>query len=179
MESRDWPKWAVESIEIVAPDPGWHEAGCVEVTRLLDSLRSFGVHEVEHVGSTSIHDLPAKPIIDVMAKIPSFDAVDEMALKLEEDGWHFVPVELDDRPWRRFFIKVEDDRRVAHLHLMLEGEPRWDEQRLFRDRLNGNPSLKEEYAELKIRLANQFSEDREAYSKGKESFIRKVLGDGK
>ncbi|MBW3112434.1 GrpB family protein [Bacillus sp. MCCB 382] len=179
MESRDWPKWAVESIEIDAPNPGWHEAGSVEVTRLLDSLRPFGVLEVEHVGSTAIHDLPAKPIIDVMAKIPSFDAVDEIALKLEEDGWHFVPVELDDRSWRRFFIKVEDDRRVAHLHLMLEGETRWDEQRLFRDRLNGSPSLKEEYAELKMRLADQFSDDREAYSKGKESFIRRVLGDGK
>ncbi|MFP3471321.1 GrpB family protein, partial [Micrococcus sp. SIMBA_144] len=97
------------------------------------------VHEVDHVGSTAIHDLPAKPIIDVMAKIPSFDDVDEIAGKLAGDGWHFVPVELDDRPWRRFFIKVEDDRRVAHLHLMLEGETRWDEQRLFRDRLNGNP----------------------------------------
>ncbi|WP_226672178.1 GrpB family protein [Rossellomorea aquimaris] len=179
MESRDWPKWAVEAVEIVAPHPGWHEAGSVEVTRLLNSLRSFGVHEVEHVGSTAIHELPAKPIIDVMAKIPSYDDVDEIVGKLAGDGWHFVPVELDNRPWRRFFIKVEDDRRVAHLHLMLEGEPRWDEQRLFRDRLNGSPSLKEEYAELKMRLADQFSDDREAYSKGKESFIRRVLGDGK
>lgn len=175
MESRDWPKWAVESVEIAAPHPEWNNAGKEEVRRLMDSLRPFGVHEVEHIGSTAIHDLPAKPIIDLMAKIPSFEDVDEIAGVLAEDEWHFVPVELDNRAWRRFFIKVEDDRRVAHLHLMPEGEPRWDEQRLFRDRLNGDPSLKEEYAELKMHLANQFSHDREAYSEGKAAFIQRVL----
>ncbi|MEI2664118.1 GrpB family protein [Rossellomorea sp. LJF3] len=175
MENSHWPKWAVESIEVVPPKPEWIEAGKAEVRGLLQRLSSFGVKEVEHVGSTSIRDLPAKPIIDVMALIPSFDEVEEVAGKLAEDDWNFVPVELDNRPWRRFFIKVEHDKRVAHLHLMLKGEPRWEQQRLFRDRLNGDPSLKEEYAELKKSLANQFPDDREAYSEGKANFIERVL----
>ncbi|MCA0149623.1 MULTISPECIES: GrpB family protein [Rossellomorea] len=177
MGNSDWPKWAVESIEVVPPNPDWIEAGRAEVKELMKRLSPYGVKEVEHVGSTSIHDLPAKPIIDVMAKIPSFHEVEEVAGKLAEDDWHYVPVELDDRPWRRFFIKVEHDKRVAHLHLMLEGEARWEQQRLFRERLNANPAMREEYAELKKSLANQFPDDREAYSDGKAGFIERVLGE--
>lgn len=177
MENSHWPKWAVESIEVVPPNPDWIEAGRAEVKELMLCLSPYGVKEVEHVGSTSIRDLPAKPIIDVMAMIPSFDQVEEIAGRLAEDDWHYVPVELDERPWRRFFIKVEHDKRVAHLHLMMEGEPRWEQQRLFRDRLNGNPALREEYAELKKSLATQFPDDREAYSDGKAAFIERVLGE--
>ncbi|OXS53657.1 GrpB-like predicted nucleotidyltransferase (UPF0157 family) [Bacillus sp. V-88] len=177
MENSHWPKWAVESIEVVPPNPDWIEAGRAEVKDLMHRLSPYGVKEVEHVGSTSIRNLPSKPIIDVMAMIPSFDQVEEISGRLAEDDWHYVPVELDERPWRRFFIKVEHDRRVAHLHLMMEGEPRWEQQRLFRDRLNGNPALRKEYAELKKSLANQFPDDREAYSEGKAAFIERVLGE--
>ncbi|MCA1060353.1 GrpB family protein [Rossellomorea aquimaris] len=179
MEHHNWPKWAVETIEIKRPNPEWIEAGRTEVKELLHHLSPFGVKDVEHVGSTSIRDLPAKPVLDVMAMIPSFADLEEISEKLAKDQWHYVPTELDNRPWRRFFIKVENEKRVAHLHLMLEGEPRWEEQRLFRDRLNENPSLKEEYAELKKHLAEQFPDDREAYSEGKASFIQRVLGEEK
>jgi GrpB-like predicted nucleotidyltransferase (UPF0157 family) len=177
MENSHWPKWAVESIEVVPPNPDWIEAGRAEVKELMHRLSPYGVKEVEHVGSTSIRNLPAKPIIDVMAMIPSFDQAEEIAGKLAEDDWHYVPVELDERPWRRFFIKVEHDKRVAHLHLMMKGEPRWEQQRLFRDRLNGNPSLRKEYEDLKKSLATQFPDDREAYSDGKAAFIERVLGE--
>ncbi|MGM0751711.1 MAG: GrpB family protein [Bacillota bacterium] len=175
MEHNHWPKWAVETIEIVPPNPDWIDRGNAAVKELLQLLDPFGVKEVEHVGSTSIRDLPAKPIIDLMAKIPSFGGLEEIAEKLGEDQWHYVPPKLDNRPWRRFFIKVEKEKRVAHLHLMLEGEPRWEQQRLFRDRLNGTPSLKEEYAELKKHLADKFPDDREAYSEAKTVFIQRVL----
>jgi GrpB-like predicted nucleotidyltransferase (UPF0157 family) len=175
MENRNWPKWAVESIEIEPSNPDWIDAGSAEARGLLHRLGPFGVKEVEHIGSTSIRNLPAKPILDLMAMIPSFDDLDEIACTLAKDQWHYVPPELDNRPWRRFFIKVENEKRVAHLHLMPDGEPRWVQQRLFRDFLNGNPTLKDDYAELKKHLANQFPDDREAYSEGKTAFIQRVL----
>lgn len=175
MEKRNWPKWAVESIEIESPNPYWIDAGTAEARGLLRLLGPYGVKGVEHIGSTSIRNLPAKPILDLMAMIPSFDDLDEIACKLAEDQWHYVPPGLDNRPWRRFFIKVENEKRVAHLHLMPEGEPRWEQQRLFRDLLNGNPTLRDEYAVLKKHLANQFPDDREAYSEGKTAFIQRVF----
>ena len=58
---------------------------------------------------------------------------DDVAATLAPFGWHFVGPELDQWPWRRFFVKVMDERRRVHLHLMTVGDPRWDEQLAFRD----------------------------------------------
>jgi GrpB-like predicted nucleotidyltransferase (UPF0157 family) len=169
------PKWATESIQIESPNHEWINRGNAEVKELLNLLSSFDVKEVEHIGSTSIFDLPAKPIIDLMAIVPSYDCIDDIAVKLGEYQWHFVPPELDNRPWRRFFIKVENQKRVAHLQAMLKGEPRWVQQLSFRNRLNRNPSLREEYATLKKDLAKKYFNDREAYSQAKTEFIQRVL----
>lgn len=171
----DLPKWATEPIELERSNREWITRGNAEVKELLNLLSPFDVKEVEHIGSTSIFNLPAKPIIDLMAIIPSFDCIDEIAVKLGEYQWHYVPPELDNRPNRRFFIKVENEKRVAHLHAMLKGEPRWEQQLTFRNRLNRNTSLKEEYAALKKDLAKQYSNDREAYTQAKTEFIQKVL----
>nr|WP_090799435.1 GrpB family protein [Paenibacillus sp. GP183] len=86
-----------------------------------------------------------------------------------------VPHELDNKPWRRFFVKVKDDKRVAHLHLIRAGEERWEKQLLFRDRLRGNPHLLDEYKNLKLKLAQEFMHDREAYTEAKSAFIKRVL----
>ncbi|MCA1054114.1 GrpB family protein [Rossellomorea aquimaris] len=178
-EGHKLPKWATESIEIKSPDKEWIHKGEVEKEKLLSLLSPFAINEIEHIGSTSIPGLPAKPIIDLMAIIPSFSTIEEIADKLQADQWHYVPPQLDGRPWRRFFIKVEDDQRVAHLHAMLNGEPRWAQQITFRNRLKENTVLKEEYAELKRDLAKKYPHDREAYSKAKTAFINRVLVEGR
>jgi hypothetical protein len=82
------------------------------------------------------------------------------------DPWLLVPPELDARPWRRFLVKVAAGHRVAHLHLLDPGAPRWAEQMWFRDRLRDRPGLAAEYAG-----------DREAYAKGKAAFVRRVLAE--
>jgi len=169
------PEWATEAVKIENYDPNWIAQGTHEVQQLLSLLSSFGVDEVEHVGSTSIPTLPAKPILDLMAAIPSYDRISELSDSLETHHWHYVPPELDNRAWRRFYIKVENNKRVAHLHLMLKGEPRWEQQLQFRDRLRKNPLLIAEYANLKRGLAEKFINDREAYSKSKAAFIEHVL----
>ncbi len=71
---------------------------------------------------------------------------------------------------------MNDDKRIEHLHLMLPGEERWEQQLLFRDRLRANPQFVAEYASLKRRLAEQFAYDREAYTEAKTEFVQRVLG---
>ncbi|CAA9270266.1 MAG: hypothetical protein AVDCRST_MAG54-2954 [uncultured Actinomycetospora sp.] len=75
-----------------------------------------------------------------------------------------VPRELDERPWRWLFVRVDPQgrSRLAHLHLMLPGLGRWDEQLHFRDRLRSSAELRAEYAALKQRLALEHHDDREA-----------------
>lgn len=171
----NFPVWEIESVEIKNPDPVWIIKGNEERQKLYKLLSIFGVTEIEHIGSTSIPNLPAKPIIDLMASIPSMEQINEMAQKLVSYGWHYVPPELDNRPWRRFFVKVKNDKRAAHLHLMLKGEERWRKQLLFRNTLRANSHLVEEYAILKRRLAKEFANDREAYTEAKAEFVKRVL----
>jgi GrpB-like predicted nucleotidyltransferase (UPF0157 family) len=171
----EWPLWAREKIEIVPFDPDWLETGKNEVNKLLIVLSQFDINQIEHIGSTAVPGISAKHIIDLMARIESFDRIKSIIEKLRPDDWHYVPPELDGRPYRRFFVKVRDDKRVAHLHLMLKDEIRWEEQLLFRDKLRQNPVLVKEYSELKIKLANENRNNREAYTEAKTKFIKKVL----
>lgn len=136
------------------------------------SLRAFRLGVIEHIGSTSVPGLPAKPVIDLMAMVESFDRISEFADAVSSSGWHYVPPELDRRDFRRFFVHVVDDHRDAHLHLLRPGEPRWQEQLAFRDRLRADPRLRQRYAALKRRSAEAHADDREAYSQAKAEFIQ-------
>lgn len=170
-----WPVWANETINIVEPNHNWKEKGEHEKALLLNLLPTFGIIDIQHYGSTSIPNLPAKPIIDLMAKIDSFKKIKEISSLLANYDWNYVPPTLDNRAWQRFFVKVINDKRVVHLHIMLEGEERWEKQLLFRDLLRNNQKFIDEYAILKRNLANKYNNDRESYTKAKTEFINYVL----
>ncbi|SDT10521.1 GrpB domain, predicted nucleotidyltransferase, UPF0157 family [Paenibacillaceae bacterium GAS479] len=175
-DENDWPVWATEKIEIKAYDPNWLEKGTYEIINLRGILSEFGVNEIEHIGSTSIPNLPAKPIIDMMAKINSFGDLAKIIERLEVENWNYVQKELDGREWRRFFVKVKDNKRECHLHLMLEDdEEHWEKQIKFRDNLREQPRLAQQYAELKRKLAVKSNDDREAYTEAKTDFVKSVL----
>jgi GrpB-like predicted nucleotidyltransferase (UPF0157 family) len=171
----DWPAWATEEVAVHGPDDAWQPAGDRECRLLGASLREWLVAPVEHVGSTSVPGLPAKSILDLQAAVTDLDCAPAVAAVLAPSGWHYVPPELDERPWRRFFIKVENDHRVAHLHLMLPDEPHWQQHLTFRDALRADAELARRYAELKQTLAAQHAGDREAYTDGKADFVAAVL----
>jgi len=173
----DRPAWATEPVLIVDHDQGWALQAAQERQRLLNLLGPWLVDDIHHVGSTAIPGLPAKPIIDLMAGVGSLDDAPAMAQVLAPHDWHLVPPELDARPWRRLLVKVAAGHRVAHLHLLDPGTPRWAEQLRFRDRLRARPVLAAEYAELKRRLAREHTDDREAYTEGKAAFVRRVLAE--
>lgn len=174
-EEQTFPVWAYESIEIKKPDPIWKDKGIRESEELYTILSVFGVKEVEHIGSTAIPNLPAKPIIDLMASLSSLENIEEIVDILSLYDWYYVPPELDKQEWRRFFVKVKNDKRIAHLHLMQEGEARWGKQLEFRNILRADVYLAEQYAALKNQLAQEHNNDREKYTEAKTEFINKVL----
>jgi GrpB-like predicted nucleotidyltransferase (UPF0157 family) len=98
--------------------------------------------------------------------------------QLAANGWCYVPPELDRRPWRRFFVKPDasGQRRIAHLHVIPAGHPRWSEQIAFRDALRHDDQLARQYGDLKRMLAAQHADDREAYTDAKTKFIADTLG---
>jgi GrpB-like predicted nucleotidyltransferase (UPF0157 family) len=173
----EWPVWATEPVWLAEPDAGWAAQAAEERGRLLGLIGPWLSDDIHHVGSTAVPGLPAKPILDLMVGVRSLEDAPRIARVLAPHGWDLVPPELDGRPWRRFLVKVAGDRRVAHLHLLDPGTPRWTEQLRFRDRLRSSPELAEEYAELKRRLVSAHAGDRERYTEGKAAFIRRVLAE--
>jgi GrpB-like predicted nucleotidyltransferase (UPF0157 family) len=169
------PFWATESVDLVDADPSWTARGGQERNYLETLLAPWLTARIEHVGSTSIPGLMAKPIIDLQAPVADLTDPDPLAAALAPHDWHYVDPDLDQRPWRRFLVKVAGGRRSAHLHVMTPDSPRWYEQIAFRDALRADPSLTADYAALKRILAAKHTADREAYSAAKSDFIRMVL----
>lgn len=172
------PPWAYETPEIRPHDPRLLPAGEAERARLAEVLAPWLADGVEHVGSTAVPGLAAKPVIDLMASVRDLSAVVAQAGDgLAADGWCYVPPELDQRPWRRFFVKPDESgqHRVAHLHLIQAGHPRWAEQLAFRDALRRDGQLARHYEDLKRLLAARHAGDREAYTAAKAAFVANAL----
>ena len=174
------PAWAYAKPEVRPHDPRLIELASTEKARLAVLLAPWLVDGVEHVGSTAVPGLAAKPIIDLMASVRDPDeVVDQAGQQLWAAGWWYVPPELDSGgSWRRFFVKPDSSgqHRYAHLHVIAAGQPRWTEQIAFRDALRRDDELAERYADLKRRLAAEHAQDREAYTEGKGEFVRDALG---
>jgi GrpB-like predicted nucleotidyltransferase (UPF0157 family) len=179
--SDDRPAWADEKPELSPYDPAWPARADTDRRELATLLGPWLTGDVEHIGSTSVPGLTAKPIVDLMAAAPDLDAtVAATGDRLAEAGWWYVPPALDGRPWRRFFVKPDatGTRRLAHLHVIAAGHPRYADQLTFRDALRADPALAARYAGLKQRLSAEHHDDREAYTEAKAGFVTEVLARG-
>jgi len=168
------PQWATEPITIVDPDPSWPAQAAELRKQLVGLLDHWLTTDIHHVGSTAVPELPAKPILDLMAGAADLDQATAIAAVLAAHGWHYLPPELDQRPSRRFFVHVVGGRRHAHLHLMRPSTADWQRHLDFRDRLLADPALRAEYAALKRQLAATHADDREAYTEAKSAFITRA-----
>ncbi len=176
----DPPAWAVEGVHLSAYDPGWPDRAAGYAGELRPVLGRWLLSPIEHVGSTAIPGIVAKPVIDLMAQVDDTDAVVAAAgATLDAMNWKYVPPELDGRPWRRFLARVSPDgqHRLAHLHLMQAGAARWDQQLRFRDALRADPALRDEYSAIKAQLASTYADDRERYTDEKAAFVTRVMRD--
>jgi len=162
-------------VEVHPADPGWQQRGERLCRELDGTLARWLVAPVQHVGSTAVPGLDAKPVLDLQAAVAGLESAPAVAAALG-DGWHLVPPALDDRPWRRLLVRVVDGARAVHLHLLLPGDARWAEQLAFRDALRRDPALARRYADLKRALAAEHAHDREAYTRAKAGFVDAVLG---
>ena len=157
-------------------DPSWpalFEAQRPIVTRLLERTLTS---EVEHVGSTSVPGLPAKPIIDMLAVVNDYDEAGPRLEKLSMAGWVIAP-EAGDAEARKYSICFPSiERRTHHLHVV---EPTWgwEDLLLFRDYLRAHPVAAADYATLKRSLAAADDEDRPRYRAAKAPFIQATLAD--
>jgi len=159
-------------VHIVPYDPAWPALFELERQLLSRALCPWLVGPIEHVGSTAVPGLPAKPVIDIMAAVESLDASREALAGLRDLGYQYAPYRADVMHW---FCKPSLSFRTHHLHLVPYPSLLWTERILFRDCLRSDPVVAREYAELKHRLADAHRFDREAYTEAKGPFIARVL----
>jgi GrpB-like predicted nucleotidyltransferase (UPF0157 family) len=154
-------------IEVVEYDETWEVRGALARAELMP----LGVFEaVEHIGSTSVPGLAAKPVIDLMAAAASLDAVTAAEDALAGLGYHRLDVGM---PGRLFYYRDEDGQRAYQLHVVPADT--WDSrnERLLRDHLRAHPQDARRYAELKQRLAAEHTDGTE-YTKAKTELIQEL-----
>lgn len=159
-------------IEIVDYDPRWAEQFLRERDILCAALADWLVAMPEHIGSTAVPGLPAKPVIDIMAPVQSLQAAVPAIEAAKRVGYVHFPYKPDVMHW---FCKPSPEARTHHLHLVPLGSDLWNERLVFRDALRADPALRSRYAELKRAWAAQYRHDREAYTEAKTPFIAGVL----
>lgn len=134
------------------------------------------IKAIEHIGSTSVPGLAAKPIIDIMAGVESLGDAAPLVAPLAAVGFEYVP--KDGQPDRLFFRRGERGAGTHHLHVVELGGEEWLRHLLFRDRLRADEGKAREYERLKKELAAAHAEDRYAYTEAKSPFINRVLACG-
>jgi GrpB-like predicted nucleotidyltransferase (UPF0157 family) len=159
-------------IHIVEYDPAWPRLFEVEKALLSPLLAPWLIGPIEHVGSTGVPGLSAKPVIDIMAAIESLAASKEAIAALRGIEYQYAPYSTDIMHW---FCKPSPSFRTHHLHLVPYQSRLWKERIIFRDGLRSDPALARAYLDLKSRLAAMYPSDREAYTDGKGPFIAKTL----
>ena len=130
---------------------------------------------VEHVGSTAVPELAAKPIIDIMLGTRALRDIEERIEAMRSIGYEYMPEHEKDLPERRFFAKPLVRPRLFHVHAVVFDGAFWKRHLVFRDALRADRSLAESYASLKHRLAAQFGDDRDGYTRAKGPFIAAVV----
>ena len=147
--------------------------------QLLKNTFGDTIIAIEHVGSTAIPGIPAKPIIDMNIGVESLKIARSMKEKFEKLGYEhrpFVPGHTkEDLKWQELYVKGPEAKRTHHAHVTVYGNNYWKTDLLFRDHLRKNPARAKQYAELKEELAEKYADDRGTYTKNKEKFILETL----
>ncbi|MGD1910281.1 MAG: GrpB family protein [Rivularia sp. (in: cyanobacteria)] len=165
----------MDEIEIVEYNPDWPNMFQQEVESICKALGTDLIVEIEHIGSTAVPGLAAKPVIDIMVGVGCMSDGQSTIQPLEDLG--YVYWRDNPNPERMFFVKgmpPYGKKRTHHVHIVeIDGE--FWQRRLFRDYLRIHPEEARRYETLKRDLATRFHNDREAYTRGKSDYVREVM----
>lgn len=163
-----------EDVALHVYDGAWPRAFETERDRLL-ALFPHGFRDIQHIGSTAVAGLRAKPVIDILAGVESIAAAEALASPLCQSGYATSAEFNASLPDRKWFMRWSQGHRTHHLHLVVHGGPVWRDRLAFRDALRSRPDIAARYAALKTDLAAVHAHDREAYTDAKAAFFRTVV----
>ncbi len=154
-------------VRVVPYDEVWPVLYEVEAAQLREVLGS-SLRVLEHVGSTAVPGLAAKPVIDIAASVEALDELEPAAL--EALGYRYVPAFEEELPNRRYFTRGD-----YHLHVYEQEHEEFMDYVRFRDYLRTHPEDADAYGALKLRLAAQHADDRAGYQQAKAPFVARLV----
>jgi GrpB-like predicted nucleotidyltransferase (UPF0157 family) len=152
-------EWEIEAQEMIAR---------------LKSILQDDVVDAQHIGSTSIKSICAKPIVDIVVGVTSFDKMMRHNDDLMKNG---IVYRKEYPLGQHLYVcgDLESTIQTHYIHVVIWGEEAWKNYINMRDYLNAHEKEAKEYSDLKEHLAEMYPEDRKAYTNGKSAFIEKIL----
>lgn len=158
-------------VRLLPHDPGWErEFFTVEA----ELYKAWGDNclDIQHVGSTAVPAICAKPILDVAVRLHSIRAMDTRAL--EALGYGYCGARHGNEDHHLFVLRGGGELSLRHIHCYDQSEPEFFRLVGFRDYLNAHPEAATQYQALKLRLAEQYPTDRARYAQEKEDFVQAI-----
>ena len=166
---------ASASVEVVPYCSGWPALFEQERAALQAATGDTAI-SIEHIGSTAVPGLSAKPTIDILLVTDSIDRFLRRLPRIEALGYDYrAGNTFVGNAAHLFLRKVRDGRRTHHLHVLAAGSPEIDDYRLFRHALRTDPVLTQQYERLKLALAAEHGADRNRYVIEKANWVSEVL----
>lgn len=167
------------TVRLYQHEKEWEIEAKNTISRLRKILGNV-IKDIQHVGSTSILSIKAKPIIDIAVAVDDFNDILVYEKELKNDGFYYRPnVSIENQLLFACgnFYEGSGDLQTHFVHIVLTNSMEWINYINFRDYLNNTPSVAKEYEDLKVSLALQAPIDsgREKYLKGKHDFIIHTL----
>jgi GrpB-like predicted nucleotidyltransferase (UPF0157 family) len=159
------------TLELVPFNKNWKNIFDSEKARILRKIRKY-IISIEHIGSTSIQNICAKPIIDIAVSLKDYKDGIKCIRGLTELGYLYKG-ELGI-PGRHYF-RTNNEIVKFHIHMFAETSILWKNHIFFRNYLNRHPEKAKEYEKLKLKLMEKYKNNRELYTEGKSEFIKSIL----
>lgn len=170
-----WELGHLFPIIITDYNPDWEKLYRQEKQKILNSVGNTIIKRIEHIGSTAVPGLCAKPTIDILIEVHDKTSNDLIINMLQSTGYQYIP-KPENPPPHMMFARGYSLKGAAgqtyHLHIRYAGD--WDEL-VFRDYMINNPGVSQEYGRLKISLSTKYKNDREKYTEGKSDFIKRII----
>ena len=163
---------AAQPVEVAQYDPAWPRRFAEERDRIAAALGGTDA-VIEHIGSTAVPGLPAKPVIDILVGVDDIERSGQAVAALIGLGYNYAPEVESDVPDQRYFYKGSP--HTHHVHMVGRSSRLFEDHLLFRDYLRAHPAAADEYARLKRGLAARFRDDRASYTRGKQTFFDTVV----
>lgn len=158
------------TVRILPHEKEWEEEAENTIKCLWNIFQE--ARDIQHIGSTAIKTIAAKPIIDIAVAL---DDMESAALHIDEMSMNGMIFRGSDIPGQLLFVIGDNNIRTHHIHIVEWKSKAWNDYIAVRDYLNAHPDKAAEYENLKRKLCSLYPDNRKAYTAGKEEFIRAII----